>query len=198
VTGALAQGTGPQAQPNNQQRQTEGQRLATPGRLVVPVTGTVGTAPTAAEGEAAATPEVTGTFAIQRFARTTEDSVAAVGTLTLNLTDPATNAARTIITQVAMPLAKPGDTTVPVGTAAQPQLTGATACGTLSMVLGPLELTLLGLSFQLNEVNVDFAVVAGTGERLGNLLCEVTSLIEGSARPAELVNRLNTLLDTIG
>jgi hypothetical protein len=198
VTGALAQGTGTQAQPNNQQRQTEGQRLATPGRLVVPVTGTVGTAPTAAEGEAAATPEVTGTFAIQRFARTTEDSVAAVGTLTLNLTDPATKAARTIITQVAMPLAKSGDTTVPVGTAGQPQSTGATACGTLSMVLGPLELTLLGLSFQLNEVNVDFAVVAGTGERLGNLLCEVTSLIDGSARPAELVNRLNTLLDTIG
>jgi len=164
----------------------------------VPVTGTVGTAPTAPEGEAAATPEVTGSFAIQRFARTTEDSVAAAGTLTLSLTDPATNAARTIITQVAMPVAKSGDTTVPTGTAGQPQPIGETACGTLSMVLGPLELTLLGLSFQLNEVNVDVAVVAGTGERLGNLLCEVTSLIDGSARPAELVNRLNTLLDTIG
>ena len=90
---------------------------------------------------------MTGSFAIQRFARTTEDSVAAVGTLTLNLTDPATNAARTIITQAAMPLAKSGDTTIPGGTAGQPQPTGATACGTLSMVLGPLELTLLGLSF---------------------------------------------------
>ena len=77
-----AQGT--QAQRNNQQRLTEGQRLPTPGRLVLPVTGTVGTATTAPEGEAAATPAVTGSFAIQRFARTIEDSVAAVGTLTLN------------------------------------------------------------------------------------------------------------------
>ena len=162
----------------------------------MPVTGAVGTAPAAQEGEA--TPAVTGSFAIQRFARTTEDSVAAVGTLTLNLTDPATNAARTIITQAAMPLAKSGDTAVPGGTAGQPQPTGATACGTLSMVLGPLELTLLGLSFQLNEVNVDFAVVPGTGERLGNLLCEVTSQVDGAARPAELVKTLNTLLDTIG
>jgi hypothetical protein len=198
VTGALAQGTRAQAPQNNQQRQTEGQRLPTPGRLVVPVTGTVGIPPTAPEGEAAAAPALTGSFAIQRFARTTEDSVAAVGTLTLNLTDPATNAARTIVTQVAMPLAKSGDPGIPDGTAAQPQPAGATACGTLSMVLGPLELTLLGLPFQLNEVTVDFAVVAGTGDRVGNLLCEVTSLVDGAARPAELVKTLNTLLDTIG
>ena len=106
----------------------------------MPVTGTVGTTPTAPEGEAAATLQVTGSFAIQRFARTTEDSVAAVGTLTLNLMDPATNAARTIVTQVALPLAKSGDTAIPAGTAGQPQPTGATACGTLSMVLGPVEL----------------------------------------------------------
>jgi hypothetical protein len=97
-----------------------------------------------------------------------------------------------------MPLAKSGDTAIPVGTAGQPPSTDATSCGTLSIVLGPLELTLLGLPFRLDEVQVDFAVVAGTGERLGTLLCEVTSRVNGSARPAELVQSLNTLLDTIG
>ena len=125
VTAALAeskQGAGNNSQSqgvgNNPQGQTQGQRRPTPGRLVVPVTGTLETSatpgtPTTPEGDATAAPTVAGTFAIQRFARTTEDAVAAVGTLTLTFTDPTTDAARTIITQVAMPLAKSGEITTP-------------------------------------------------------------------------------------
>lgn len=202
VTSALAQGT--QAPQNNQQRQTEGQRQPKPGRLIVPVTGTLGTAVT----PTAVTPTVTGSFSIQRFARTTEEAVAAVGTLTLSFTDPTSNAARTIITQVAMPLAKSGNTATPGDTSGQPQAISPTlqasppastqACEAPSLVLGPLDLNLLGLAVQLDKMNVDFAVVQGAGERLGTLLCQVSSLMDGAAPPADLVRLLNTLLDTIG
>ena len=212
VTAALAQGT--QAQRNNQQGQTNGQRQPTPGRLTVPISGTLGTAATPAtpaqttpEGVAEAASTITGSFSIQRFARTTDDSVAAVGTLVLSLTDPASNAARTIITQVAMPVAK-SDAATPGGAAGQPQPTvGATlqaatptaeACETLTLVLEPPDLDLPGLAVQLDQANVDLTAVQGTGERMRNLLCEVTGLLGGAAGPAELVNRLNTLLDLLG
>jgi hypothetical protein len=193
VTAALAQGT--QAPQNNQQRQTESQRQPTPGRLIVPVTASLGTAatpttPTAEDAASTPTPTVTGSFSIQRFARTTEEAVAAVGTLTLSLEDPSSNAPRTIVTQVAMPLARSGDTTTAPATSG--------ACETLSLVLGPLDLNLLAVAVRLEQVNVELTVVQGAGERLGNLLCDATRLIDRAAAPAELVKTLNTLLDTIG
>jgi len=192
VTAALAQGT--QAPRNNQQRQTESQRQPTPGRLIVPVTATLGTAatpttPTAEDAASTPTPTVTGLFSIQRFARTTEEAVAAVGTLTLSFADPTSSAQRTIVTQVAMPLARSGDTTPPPT---------AGACETLSLVLGPLDLNLLTVDVHLEQANVDLTVVEGAGEQLGNLLCDATRLIDRAAAPAELVKTLNTLLDTIG
>jgi hypothetical protein len=198
VTVALAQGT-PAAR-NNQQGQTEAQRQPTPGRLIVPIAGTLGSAqapaPSASstqEPVAAAAGPVTGSFAIQRFARTTEDAVAAVGTLTLSFTDPASNQERTIITQVAMPLAMSPNTASPGATAATAQ-----ACGTLSLALGPLDLNLLGHAFQLERANVDLTVVQGAGDRLGSLLCDVTGQIDGGSRSADVIKTLNTLLDTIG
>jgi hypothetical protein len=192
VTAALAQGT--QAPRNNQQRQTESQRQPAPGRLIVPVSATLGTAttpttPTAEDAASTPTSTVTGSFSIQRFARTTEEAVAAVGTLTLSFEDPTSNAPRTIVTQVAMPLARSSDTTAPATSA---------ACETLSLVLGPLDVNLLAVDVHLEEVNVDLTVVQGAGERLGNLLCDATRLIDRAAAPAELVKTLNTLLDTIG
>ena len=111
-----------------------------------------------------------------------------------------------IVTQVAVPLAKSGDTTAP-GDDEQPQPVGRTAqrtasataqaCEPLSLVLGALDLDLLGLTFQLDQMQVDFTAMEGTSQRLGNALCEVSGLMDG-ARPVELVNSLNGLLDMIG
>ena len=212
VTAALAQGT--QALRTNQQGQANGQRQPTPGRLTVPISGTLGTAATPTtptqttpEGVAEATSTITGSFSIQRFARTSDDGVAAVGTLVLSFTDPASNAARTIVTQVAMPVAKsgsgtPGDVANPpppsIGATLQASTPTAQACEALSLALEPPSLDLPGLPVQLDRVNVDLTAVQGTGERMRNLLCDVTGLLGGAARPAELVNGLNTLLDMLG
>ena len=198
VTAALAQGTQAPQKQNNQQGRTEAQRQATPGRLTIPVAATVET-PSATESrpdvDAAPAPPVTGSFSIQRFAPTTEDAVAAVGTLTLSLSTAEQDAPRTIVTQVAMTVARSGDTTT------GPQASAAAttqACQTLNLVLGPLDLPLLGLTVHLGQSNVALTVVPGAGERLGSLLCEVSEQIDGAARPADVVSTLNTLLDMIG
>jgi hypothetical protein len=200
ATAALAHGT--QTSGPNQQRQTAGQRQATPGRLTVPVTGTFGSTDAPAADSAATA--VTGTFAIQRFARTAENTVAAVGTLTLTFTDTSTSATRTIITQAAMPLARSTDAPAPASApAADRPATSAlspttTACETLRLVLDSIAIAPLGVSLQIERVNVDLTATPGVGERLPALLCEVASQLEGTTAPAEVVNTLNTLLDMLG
>ena len=173
----------------------------------MPVTGTVGT--TAAEaGQESAAATVAGSFAIQRFARTTEDAIAAVGTLSLTFTDQETNTARTVVTQAAMPLARSTDVATPPGSsepsatsaAGTPSTTAPTtrACETLRLVLGSIGIAPLGVAVQIDRVNVDVTALPGVGERLSALLCDVTSQLAGTARPAELVTTLNALLDMIG
>ena len=198
ATAALAQG--PQTARTNQQQQTAGQRQATPGRLTVPVTGTVGG--TDALAADAAANAVTGAFAIQRFARTAENGVAAVGTLTLTFTDPSTSATRTIITQAAMPLAGSTDAPAPASAADRPATSAlsptTTACETLRLVLDTIAIAPLGISLQIERVNVDVTATPGLGERLPALLCEVASQLAGTTAPAEVVTTLNTLLDMLG
>jgi hypothetical protein len=105
-----------------------------------------------------------------------------------------------------MPLVRSGDAattgdsdTQPIGSGSQTTATTATpTCETLSLVLGPLQLDLPGNAVQLNEANVDFLVVPGANRRLGNVLCDVNSLMERSAGPQEVVRMLNTLLDLVG
>jgi len=229
--GVLAQGT--QAARNT--RQTEAQPQPTLARLIVPITGTLETAaPTAPQNlttppatptiptegattplapetlavEAAPTQDVTGSFSIRRFARTTDDGVAAVGMLTLNITDPTSNAARAIVTELAMPILRSGDRATAGAADAQTQPIRPTslaspsaatqACETLSLVFGSLRLSMIGNPVQLNETSVEIIAMPGTGERLRNVLCEVSGLMNGSARTADVVRKLNTLLETIG
>jgi hypothetical protein len=222
--GVLAQGT---EAPRNT-KQIEGLQ-PTLARLIVPITGTVETAaqtrPTTTPAippetpttplapeipavAAASTPDVTGSFSIRRFARTTDDGVAAVGTLTLSVTDPTSNTARTIVTELVMPIARSGDRATSGTADTQPPSIRPTSlaspsaatqpCETLSLVLGPLHLDVLGNPVQLNETNLEIIAGNGTGERLRNVLCEVGDLMDRAARPAEIVRMLNTLLETIG
>jgi hypothetical protein len=72
------------------------------------------------------------------------------------------------------------------------------ACETLSLQLGPLDVTLLGLAVHLDPVNLDVTVVQGAGQRLSSLLCDVSSQLDASTPRADLVRTLNIVLDTIG
>ena len=128
--------------------------------------------------------------------------------LTLSVTDPTSNIGRTIVTELVMPIARSGDRATSGAADTQPQSikptslaspsTATQPCETLSLVLGPLHLDVLGNLVQLNETNLEIIAGPGPGGRLRNLLCDVGDLMDGAARPAEIVRRLNTLLETIG
>ena len=76
-----------------------------------------------------------------------------------------------------------------------PQQPGS--CRVLNLVLGPLDLNLLGLRVQLNQVNLRITAVPSTlpgGGLLGDLLCGITNLLN----PTTLLgNQLSAALNAI-
>lgn len=84
-----------------------------------------------------------------------------------------------------------GTVTQVVNQAVTLPVSSATAsCGILNLVLGPLDLNLLGLTVHLNQVVLNITAVPGAGNLLGNLLCAVANLLNGTS----LSGILNTLV----
>jgi hypothetical protein len=85
----------------------------------------------------------------------------------------------------------------------------AATCPVLHLVLGPVNLNLLGLVVTLGggslanqPIVLDITAVSGSGNLLGNLLCGVSNLLNGtgvtpltSSLTAGLLNLVNTLLN---
>ena len=138
------------------------------GSLTVPITQTltgVGT--------------FNGQLAINRFVRQ-NGQLAAVGTLTGQITNTAGALLGTIATPITVPI------TAASGT-----------CSILHLTLGPLDLNLLGLVVHLDEVVLDISAQPGPGNLLGNLLCGVANLLNGGGPLSALVNALNHLLTVL-
>lgn len=74
----------------------------------------------------------------------------------------------------------------------------AVSCDVLNLVLGPLDLNLLGLQIHLNRVVLDIVAVTGAGNLLGNLLCAITNLLNGAGALVDLINLLNQLISLLG
>lgn len=72
-------------------------------------------------------------------------------------------------------------------------------CDILHLVLGPLDLDLLGLRVHLDRVVLDIVAATGAGNLLGNLLCAITGLLDGGLEGAlgRLVNLLNRVLGVL-
>jgi len=150
--------------------------------VAVPVTGTG----TAADGTVQT---LTGMFTIQRFARS-HKQIVAVGTLVGTLTSATPGSVpRTVVTQVSMPL---------VNDAAAADVMALASCDILHLVLGPLDLNLLGLVIHLDQVVLDITAETGAGNLLGNLLCAITGLLNGGGPLASIAALLNSLLDLLG
>jgi hypothetical protein len=161
--------------------------------LTAPVSGIA----TAADGSVQT---VAGTFTIQRFARSGE-TIFAVGTVVGTLTSATAGVApRTFVTQVAMPLVIPtASNAVAAAAAAAPgDITALATCDILNLVLGPLDLNLLGLEVHLNQVVLDIVAVSGAGNLLGNLLCAVAGLLDGGGAVTQIVSLLNQILAILG
>ncbi len=159
--------------------------------LTAPVSGIA----TAADGSVQT---ISGTFAIQRFARSGE-TIYAVGTVVGTLTSATSGVApRTFVTQVAMPLVIPTATNAVAAAAAPGEITAQATCDILNLVLGPLDLNLLGLEVHLNQVVLDIVAVSGAGNLLGNLLCAVAGLLDGGGALTQIVSLLNQILAILG
>lgn len=85
------------------------------------------------------------------------------------------------------------------GAASGGRFAGAAAgsCEILNLVLGPLDLDLLGLQVHLDQVVLDITAQQGAGNLLGNLLCAVAGLLDNNGILGGLLTQLNDLLNQI-
>ena len=97
---------------------------------------------------------------------------------------------------------KRSNVAIPVTAGDPGAATGAASCPILHLVLGPLDLNLLGLKVHLNQVVLDITAESGSGNLLGNLLCSVANLLNQQGLPIQqitgLLNILNQLLSNPG
>lgn len=70
-------------------------------------------------------------------------------------------------------------------------------CDVLNLVLGPLDLNVLGLTVNLNRIVLDIVAVSGAGNLLGNLLCAVAGLLDGGGLLGNLLGQITDLLNQI-
>jgi hypothetical protein len=159
----------------------------------VPVTGT------AIDGGT-----VTGVLDITRFDVRRDGhtrTLYAIGTFTGSITDSASKTLASGSQQVALPV----DVTRS-GTADGPSRLRSTSalaaappggCDIVNLVLGPLDLNLLGLEVHLNQVLLDIVAQSGAGNLLGNLLCAVAGLLDGASAIGGILNGIAALLNRI-
>ena len=90
-----------------------------------------------------------------------------------------------------------GVTQTVTDTPASTPLQATGTCRILDLTLGPLHLDLLGLVVDLNQVHLTITAQQGPGNLLGNLLCAVAHLLDGSGSPTalqQIVNLLNQIV----
>jgi len=84
------------------------------------------------------------------------------------------------------------------GVAAKATTAAAASCDILHLELGPVDLDLLGLVLHLDRIVLDLSAAPGAGNLLGNLLCSVTNLLNGSGTLSQIAGLLNQILGLLG
>jgi hypothetical protein len=160
----------------------------------VPVTGTL----------ADDTGAVSGVLDITRFDVSKDGrtrTLYAIGTFTGQITDAAGTVLASGSQQVALPVdvTQSGAPSGPSGLRSTSALAAAQpgACDILNLVLGPLDLNLLGLEVHLNQVILDIVAQSGAGNLLGNLLCAVAGLLDGASPIGGILNGIAALLNQL-
>jgi hypothetical protein len=138
--------------------------------------------------------DVTGYFTPLRF-RKVGDQIRVRGLVsgTIQRADGAVKTFDVIRTMRVRSITQTGDpaTAAKAGQAVQ----AAAVCDILHLVLGPLDLNLLGLRIQLNRVVLDITAI--TGALLGDLLCAISGLLNGGLL-GQLRDLLNQILGRLG
>jgi hypothetical protein len=144
---------------------------AAPNRVSIPVTGTT------PDGDT-----FSGTYSIKGF-ESQGGELVAITNLTGTITDSVTGVTTAVnLKNVAVPV--------------NLQQSSGT-CEILDLVLGPLHLDLLGLVIDLNQVHLTITAEQGEGNLLGNLLCAVAGLLDGTGSTNQLAQLLNQILSAL-
>jgi hypothetical protein len=157
---------------------------AAPGSITDTVTGTF----TNADGQGT----FTGTFIPKKFS-VVNGVIQATGLLKGTMTDANGTKLGTVSQTVTMPVNTGASSTGAKSNATNQVL----ACNVLDLVLGPLNLNLLGLVVTLNQVHLNITAVPGAGNLLGNLLCAVAGLLNGGGALSGLLAQITSLLNQI-
>lgn len=147
-----------------------------------PLTKTVAMTGTAKNGK-----KFRGTYTIQRFTRAGGQQYA-VGTFRGRL--KGRNVKRSNV-RIPVSIARPDATAAQI-----PPTTGA--CQILNLTLQPIDLNLLGLRVRTSRIDLRVEGVPGAGNLLGNLLCNITGILDPQAAtpagPSLITRILNALL----
>jgi len=146
------------------------QTVAAVDPTTAPVTGTL----------ADATGAMIGTLDVQNIVEQ-DGTLQAVGTFTGTVTDASGNS-----TQGTQQLAIPVDLAQSAG-----------SCQILDLVLGPLDLDLLGLQVHLDTVHLNITAQSGPGELVGNLLCAIAGLLDGGLPLNTVLGQIAALLNQL-
>ncbi len=113
-------------------------------------------------------------------------TVAATGTISGLI-----NGTQSVIALFSAPVTLPS-----TGAAAAVQPTAA--CQTLNVVLGPINLNVLGAIISIpNPIVLNITAVQGSASVLGNSLCNAAALLSSSGDSQQIANSLNQLLGTL-
>jgi hypothetical protein len=115
--------------------------------------------------------------------------VVATGTITGII-----NGTQSIVSTFSAPIAPPSATATQAAAAA----TAAATCQILNLVLGPINLNILGLVVNIpNPIVLNITAVPGAGNLLGNLLCSVVNLLNGGGALQQIADLLNQILGVL-
>ena len=126
-----------------------------------------------------------GTLDIERF-EVQDDAIVAIGTITGKVTGKGNGNKPVTVEDVVIPVTLGA----PTGASRRGRVQAAATCDILDLVLGPIDLTLLGLRLQVNQIHIQLTGDA-TGGLLGSLLCP---LLDPLGPLADIVDALNQIL----
>ena len=130
---------------------------------------------------------VSGTFKPKRFKVSKSGDLKVIGKLVATMTRGNGHVVGTDTKRVALPVRKAD------GQALRAATTGGT-CDVLNLLLGPLDLDLLGLQVHLDKVVLNIVAASGAGNLLGNLLCAVAGLLDQNGVLTQVSQILNSIL----
>ena len=97
---------------------------------------------------------------------------------------------------VTAPVSAGNSATTAATSSATPAATAS--CSVLSLVLGPINLNVLGLQVTTNQIMLNINAIPGAGNLLGNLLCDVANLLNSpNATLVGLLNQIVAILQSL-